>query len=180
MSMLEAETEHAELRLAELESTEAVGAALARALPLGDAALERGAAVLHLRGELGAGKTTVVRCLLRALGVTGPVRSPSYTLVETYELPALICIHVDLYRLRSAEEVWDLGLRDQAVPNRLFLIEWPEQGGAAVPAPDLEVALAYEAVGRRARLRAASALGRCWLANLLRDTSLSPYLINLT
>ncbi len=180
MTMLEAQSEHAELRLADLESTEAVGAALARALPQGDAVLARGAAVLHLRGDLGTGKTALARSLLRALGVSGPVRSPTYTLVETYELPALTGIHVDLYRLRSAEEVFDLGLRDQALPHRLFLIEWPEQGGAAVPAPDLDVALAYDGAGRRARVRAASGLGQRWLANLLLDASLSPYLINLT
>ena len=78
--------------------TTSLGAALARAL---QGAVVSGA-VLHLRGELGSGKTTCARSLLHALGVTGTVRSPTYTLVDTYSLPSLNCVHVDLYRLRSS------------------------------------------------------------------------------
>jgi tRNA threonylcarbamoyladenosine biosynthesis protein TsaE len=86
--------------------TAALGQALARSLP---GAVRTGGAVLYLHGELGAGKTTCVRSLLRALGVTGLVRSPTYTLVETYPLATLTCVHVDLYRLQSLTEVDELG-----------------------------------------------------------------------
>src|SRR5580700_11242844 len=104
-----------EIHLEGSVATESLGQALARSLP---DALRRGAAaggagaVLYLQGELGAGKTTCVRSLLRALGVTGLVRSPTYTLVETYILADLTCVHVDLYRLRAATEIEELGLRD--------------------------------------------------------------------
>lgn len=156
--------------------TEHLGAALARSFPhpanLG--------AVLYLQGELGAGKTTCVRSLLRALGVTRAVRSPTYTLVETYTADALTCIHVDLYRLSGAGEAEGLGLRDLAGPGSLFLIEWPEKGGAAVPQPDLDLRLDYQGDGRGARLAGLTALGAAWLENLGHDASLTPYVSNIT
>ncbi len=168
---------NAAFALREAAATTALGAALARALPRPTAAA---GTVLHLHGDLGAGKTTSVRGLLQALGVTGKVRSPTYTLVETYLPAGLTCLHVDLYRLGSALEVEELGLREQAQPGSLFLIEWPEKGGQAVPQPDLELALAYAGAGRRAELRARTATGEAWLKNLELDSSLSTYLLNLT
>ena len=152
--------------------TEALGRALARALPkaVGAAAPEAGA-VLYLSGELGAGKTTCVRSLLRALGVAGLVRSPTYTLVETYPLTGLTCVHVDLYRLQSLDEVDELGLRDWAGAGCLMLVEWPERGGAALPAADLELLLNYAGDARQARAQAKSPLGADWLGNL--DTTLA-------
>jgi tRNA threonylcarbamoyladenosine biosynthesis protein TsaE len=154
--------------------TEALGAALARSFP-GVAA-----AVLHLRGELGAGKTTLVRSFLRALGIAGLVRSPTYTLVEPYLVDRAMFVHVDLYRLRSPGDLDDLGLRDYSVPGNLLLIEWPERGGPAVPPPDLDLQLRYEDAGRAASLLGRSSLGHFWLEKLGRDTSLLPYLSNLT
>lgn len=121
------------------------------------------AGVLHLHGELGAGKTTLVRSLLQALGVRGRVRSPTYTLVDTYELAHLRCVHVDLYRLRSGFEVQELGLREMLVPGTLMLIEWPERGGALVPPADLELTLAYAGEGRELSLAATSAVGDEWV-----------------
>jgi tRNA threonylcarbamoyladenosine biosynthesis protein TsaE len=171
-----------EMNLADSGMTELLGRALAHALP-GAAQTGSGApagAVLYLHGELGAGKTTCVRSLLRALGAAGPVRSPTYTLVETYRLGAWTCVHVDLYRLQSAVEVDELGLRDLIGPGCLMLIEWPEKGGAAVPPTDVELTLVYEGNGRQARLCAATELGNDWLRNLGLDTSLSFYLSNLT
>jgi tRNA threonylcarbamoyladenosine biosynthesis protein TsaE len=162
-----------DLNLADSSVTEALGQALGRSLP-------GAAAVVHLRGELGAGKTTCVRSLLRALGVTGLVRSPTYALVETYSLDALTCVHVDLYRLQTLTEVDELGLRDLVGPGHLLLVEWPERGGAAVPPADLDLALQYAGEGRQARLRAATAVGSEWLENLGRDRSLSFYVSNLT
>jgi len=169
------------INLADSGATEALGQALARALPpMGAAASAGGGVVLYLRGELGAGKTTCVRALLRTLGVTGLVRSPTYTLVETYVLAGLTCIHVDLYRLQSLSEIDELGLRDLVGPGALLLVEWPEKGGAALPAADLEIGLSYVGEARQATLTAATALGGKWLEDLGRNTSLSFYVSNLT
>lgn len=184
-----------DLNLAGSTATELLGQALARSLPgpphrgaaPGDAAAGTGAAaaagsgaVLYLQGELGAGKTTCVRSLLRALGVAGLVRSPTYTLVETYPLADLTCIHVDLYRLRAALEIEELGLRDLVGPGCLLLVEWPEKGAAALPPADLTLTLQYAGDARTAQLHAATALGRTWLGNLGHDTSLRSYVFNLT
>jgi tRNA threonylcarbamoyladenosine biosynthesis protein TsaE len=156
--------------------TALLGAALAGALPrpakLG--------AVLYLQGELGAGKTTCVRSLLRAFGVTGLVRSPTYTLIETYAAGALTCVHIDLYRLSGEAEAEGLGLRDLAGPECLILVEWPEKGGAAVPRPDVELGLAYAGDGRLARLASLTVSGGHWLKNLGDDTRLTPYVSNKT
>ncbi|HEY2634199.1 MAG TPA: tRNA (adenosine(37)-N6)-threonylcarbamoyltransferase complex ATPase subunit type 1 TsaE [Steroidobacteraceae bacterium] len=137
-------------------------------------------AVVYLQGELGAGKTTCVRSLLRSLGVTGLVRSPTYTLVETYHVATLTCVHVDLYRLQSLTEVDELGLRDQVGPASLLLVEWPERGRGALPPADLTVDLGYAGDARLAGLSAETTLGIQWLENLGRDRSLSSYVSNLT
>ena len=162
-----------DLNLPDSSVTEALGRALARSLPdvVRTGAAQTGA-VLYLKGELGAGKTTCVRSLLRALGVTGLVRSPTYTLVETYPLATLTCVHVDLYRLQSLTEVDELGLRDLMGPGSLIMVEWPERGGAAVPPADLELTLLYAGEARQASLSAKTKLGTEWQENLGRDGSL--------
>jgi len=165
-----------ELNLADAEATDSLGEVLARAFP----GAVRGCAVLYLRGELGAGKTTCARSLLRALGVGGLIRSPTFTLLESYRPGAVTCIHVDLYRLHSPAEVEELGLRDQLNPDCLMLIEWPEKGGEAVPAADLELTLEYAHSGRRATLRARTPLGIEWLDLLRQNTRLVSYVSNLT
>ena len=157
-------------------ATEALGQALARALP-GEPA--RGG-VLYLQGDLGTGKTTCARSLLRALGVTGLVRSPTYTLVETYAVSDLNCIHVDLYRLQAPAEVEELGAREWSGPGCLLLVEWPDRGVGALPPADLKLDLRYAGNGREARLCTATPLGSAWLANLGSDTSLSFYVSNIT
>jgi tRNA threonylcarbamoyladenosine biosynthesis protein TsaE len=170
-----------ELNLADTGATEALGRALARSLPEAVRAEATGTgAVVHLRGELGAGKTTCVRSLLRTLGVTGLVRSPTYTLVETYTLAALTCVHVDLYRLQADTEVDELGLRDLVGPGCLMLVEWPEKGGVPLPPADLDLTLRYAGEGRQAGLRAQTPMGIQWMTNLGRDTSLSSYVSNIT
>ena len=170
-----------DFNLADSSATDALGEALARAFA-GTAPAAGGptGGVLYLQGDLGAGKTTCARSLLRALGVVGLVRSPTYTLVETYELVGLTCIHVDLYRLQSLTEVDELGLRDLVGPSCLLLVEWPDRGGAALPLADLAVALNYASEGRQARVTGHSPLGSSWLENLGSDTSLRGYLSNLT
>jgi tRNA threonylcarbamoyladenosine biosynthesis protein TsaE len=170
-----------DLNLTDCGATEVLGQALALtlagAIRSGAAA---GGAVLYLQGDLGAGKTTCARSLLRALGVVGPIRSPTYTLVENYELASLTCIHVDLYRLQTRAEIEELGLRDLVGPGCLLLVEWPERGGAALPPADLELALNYAGDGRQARLTPRTALGSRCLENLGSDTSLRSYVSNLT
>jgi len=165
-----------ELALVDTAATEALGTALAQAFPGAD----RGFAVLYLEGELGAGKTTCTRSLLRGLGVVGLIRSPTFTLVEVYRLGTLTCVHVDLYRVQGPIEVDELGLRDYLTPDCLLLIEWPEKGGRAVPAADLELTLQYAQGGRRGGLKAHTAFGIEWLNDLRLDSRLASYVFNLT
>ena len=164
-----------ELPLPDATATEALGAALARAYRAGS-----GGATLYLHGELGAGKTTCVRGLLRTLGVGGAIRSPTYTLVEAYSPGGMTCLHVDLYRLQGPPEVDELGLRDYLGADCLLLVEWPEKGGGAVPPADLDLILTHQGDSRGARLAAATPRGRSWLQMLSSDTRLTPYLSNLT
>ena len=162
-------------------ATETLGAALARAFPGAAAGAGTSAgAIFHLSGELGSGKTTCARSLLHALGVTAPVRSPTYTLVDTYSVADLTCVHVDLYRVQTTLEVEELGLRDMTGPGYLMLIEWPEKGGTAVPRADLILQLLYAGEARAARLNAGSEVGAAWLGKLAIDTSLNLYVSNLT
>jgi tRNA threonylcarbamoyladenosine biosynthesis protein TsaE len=129
------------------------------------AALEPGTTV-WLQGGLGAGKTTLMRGVLRALGHTGPVRSPTFTLVEPYNPPNLPIYHFDLYRLSSESEWRELGFDEMFDGRAVCLLEWPEHGGDAVPAPDLAIRLERCADGplddprRTLRLRAHGERGR--------------------
>jgi tRNA threonylcarbamoyladenosine biosynthesis protein TsaE len=143
------------------DDTEAFGGQLAKLRPL-----EAGLLVIELSGDLGAGKTTLVRGFLHECGVGAPVRSPTYTLVETYPLGSTTFVHLDLYRLRDPSELENLGLRDWAEPGYVWLIEWPERGAGRLPAGDLSVRLSaqehdhlIEAVGR-------TPTGVAWLAAL--------------
>lgn len=130
------------MHLADAQATEAAGAALARALSA------YAGAVIYLHGDLGAGKTTLARGFLHALGVTGAVRSPTYTLIEPYAVEGRSIVHMDLYRLVDPAEWWGLGL-DAWPPDRsLWLVEWPERAAALLPAPTLQVRLALCGQGR--------------------------------
>lgn len=106
--------------------------------------------LVFLRGTLGAGKTTLVRGLLRAAGHQGAVKSPTFTLVEEYALPGLTLYHFDLYRLTSPDELEWFGFRDYLRSDSLCLIEWPERGGDTLPAPDFSIELELDLPGRAA------------------------------
>jgi tRNA threonylcarbamoyladenosine biosynthesis protein TsaE len=138
-------------------ATRAVGAALAGGVTTG--------VVIHLLGDLGAGKTTLARGLIQALLPETRVKSPTYALAEEYRLPWGLLLHWDLYRLADPEELDFLGLREQAGQAAL-LIEWPDRGGQRVPPADLTVRLTPEADGRRIELEATTALGRRCLDGL--------------
>lgn len=146
-----------ELHLRDPDATGALGARLAvtQVMP----------AIVHLRGELGAGKSTLARAWLRALGVTGTIRSPTYTLVERYPLPGGgEALHLDLYRIAGAGELEFLALDD--VVQALWLVEWPERGGGMLPAADLRIDLAVAGNGRVALLSGSSPIGSAWLGRL--------------
>lgn len=130
-----------EARAATAGETAALGAALARAVTP--------PCVIAVEGPLGAGKTTLVRGFLRARGHAGVVRSPSYTLLESYALDGATVHHLDLYRLFDPEELEQLGVRDLATADAIWLIEWPRRGGGFLPPFDWYIRIEVEADGRR-------------------------------
>lgn len=139
-------------------------ATVALAQRLAPALLDGG--VVFLRGELGAGKTTFARALLRALGVGERVKSPTYSLLERYAVNGHAAFHLDLYRIADAGELEWLGLDELDEPETLVLVEWSERGAGALPAADLDVALEHAGSGRTARLVPISARSRRWLDRL--------------
>jgi len=149
------------------EDTEAFGAWLASTRPAGEAL-----AVVYLIGELGAGKTTLARGYLRACGVAGPVRSPTYSLLEIYDTPGLSILHADLFRVQNAAELDGIGLREWARPAFLWLVEWPERGAGHLPQPDLSVGLSAGTAGHEINVTAGTALGVRWL-NALSNPALA-------
>jgi tRNA threonylcarbamoyladenosine biosynthesis protein TsaE len=150
-----------DLILPDEAATACAGAALARGL----SDMPSQYLLLALSGELGSGKTTLARALLRELGVTGTIRSPTFTLVEPYETPRGPVHHLDLYRLApGAAALEGLGYRDLRGQPGLVLVEWPERAGAALGRPDIAVRLAHEGSARRVSLTAAGESGRGWLA----------------
>jgi tRNA threonylcarbamoyladenosine biosynthesis protein TsaE len=165
-----------DMNLPDSGATETLGRALALTLP--DTATA--GAVVYLQGDLGTGKTTTARSMLHSLGVVGKVRSPTYTLIDTYLLPRVACVHIDLYRVQSLSEVEELGIRDLSGPGSLMLIEWPEKGAGVIPLADLILMLDYAGEARRVVVTPGSSFGENWVAKLLQDTSLRPYVSNLT
>jgi tRNA threonylcarbamoyladenosine biosynthesis protein TsaE len=120
-------------------------------------------AAVYLSGDLGAGKTTWARGFLAACGVTSVVRSPTYTLVELYDLGAVTVLHLDLYRLQDESELEALGLRDWAQPGYLWLIEWPERAAGRLPPADLGVRLRTSRTDHEITVAAQTVLGADWL-----------------
>jgi tRNA threonylcarbamoyladenosine biosynthesis protein TsaE len=133
------------------QDTVALGEWLAQRCPSGT--------VVYLQGELGVGKTTLVRGLLRGLGYRGAVKSPTFTLVEPYELAGRRVYHFDLYRLASPEELDYIGVRDYFDGEAMCLVEWPERGAGALGPADLAIILTYAGEHRRVRLEAKTRRG---------------------
>ncbi|KAB7780630.1 tRNA (adenosine(37)-N6)-threonylcarbamoyltransferase complex ATPase subunit type 1 TsaE [Xanthomonas sp. LMG 12460] len=150
------------LFLLDSEATERLGRVLAATRPA--------QAAVHLHGDLGAGKSTLARALLRALGVQGAIRSPTYTLVERYPLADGEAWHLDLYRIGVAGELDFLGLDEGGAT--LWLVEWPERGGDVLAPADLDVRLAVRGDGRLVALQARTEVGTAWLAQLVQQADL--------
>ena len=145
-----------DLKLPDEAATLRMGASLAAGIAPGR--------VLHLRGELGAGKTTLARGLLRALGYTGRIKSPTYSLVELYPLSRLNLYHFDFYRFEDREEWLASGFREYFNPQSACIVEWPERAGDLLASPDVEVHLRIEGEQRRAKVDAHSPAGSSWLS----------------
>lgn len=147
--------QHLTTYLPDESATAALGAALARAIAPG--------LVIHLHGDLGAGKTALTRALLHAAGHVGHVKSPTYTLSEPYRIRLggreVNVIHFDLYRMASPEEFLDAGFRESFNSHNICIVEWPEKAEPVLPAPDLNVLLSVAGEGRDVELQALSDLG---------------------
>ena len=118
---------------------------------------------IHLKGDLGAGKTALVRALLRQCNISGRIKSPSYALLESYEVSNLYFYHLDFYRFSENADWLDAGFRDLFKNNALILIEWPERAGNLLSDPDLLIELSYAGLGRIVTLSAYSEKGLSWI-----------------
>jgi tRNA threonylcarbamoyladenosine biosynthesis protein TsaE len=158
------------LSLASAQATEELGAGLAHILALAHR-VRGNACIIYLRGDLGAGKTTLARGFLRGLGYVGRVKSPTYTLVETYRVEDARVFHFDLYRLVDPEELDYIGFRDYVDDRSILLIEWPEHGLGVLPQDDLRIEMTFagDSIADEARscqLTAHSVLGEGILVRL--------------
>lgn len=141
-----------EIIVTSAEAMEKLGSCLASCL--------EGVCLVNLRGDLGAGKTTLVQGILKGLGHAGPAKSPTFSLVEPYELGGKTIFHFDLYRLKDPEELEFMGIRDYFEQSALVLVEWPEKGAGVLPPADADIILARTQDGRSITWEAYSPAGK--------------------
>jgi len=146
------------LYLADEQAMTDFGARIAR--------VTQGHGLIFLEGDLGAGKTTLSRGVIRGLGHVGAVKSPTFTLVEPYEIGDMRAFHFDLYRLVDPEELEFLGIRDYFEDDALCLIEWPQKGAGFLPKPDLTITIAPHDSGRSLKILPQGSRGESWCAAL--------------
>jgi tRNA threonylcarbamoyladenosine biosynthesis protein TsaE len=146
------------INLPDAEATDVLGERLAASLPAADTPC-----VILLQGELGAGKSTLARSLIRSLGHTGTVPSPTYTLLEPYKISGRRVYHADLYRIGDPEELEYLGWSD--LQDALLLVEWPERAPGLLQAADLKIKIGFDGEGRIASLESLSPCGDAILAH---------------
>lgn len=135
------------------------------------ARITAGHGLIFLEGDLGAGKTTLSRGIIRGLGHIGAVKSPTFTLVEPYEIGDIRAFHFDLYRLVDPEELEFLGIRDYFEDDALCLIEWPQKGAGFLPKPDLTITIGAQNGGRSLILTPQGSRGESWCAALALETN---------
>ena len=153
-------------------ATLALGTALADALRSMSEELQTRGMVIGVAGELGSGKTTLTRAVLRRLGVVGAVKSPTFALLEPYEVSRLHLYHFDFYRFKNSHEFVESGFSDFFGPGNICLVEWPERAGKYLPPADLDVQLAVVDMGRSAAIGANTEIGERCLHQM--RTSLAP------
>ena len=142
-----------EIYLEDPKATAAIGVKLSKAI--GDRRL-----VVYLQGDLGAGKTALCQSIIKSYGHDGRVKSPTYTLLEPYELPNVLIYHFDLYRLADPEELEFIGIRDLVSENALFLVEWPDKGIGFLPDADLKLNMTVQSPGRMLYIQGISDCGK--------------------
>lgn len=146
------------LYLADEQAMSDFGARIAR--------ITQGHGLIFLEGNLGMGKTTLSRGIIRGLGHAGAVKSPTFTLVEPYEIGDIRAFHFDLYRLVDPEELEFLGIRDYFEDDALCLIEWPDKGAGFLPKPDLTITISPQDSGRSLKILSQGSRGEVWCAAL--------------
>ncbi|MGE8190434.1 tRNA (adenosine(37)-N6)-threonylcarbamoyltransferase complex ATPase subunit type 1 TsaE [Pseudomonas sp. NPDC086278] len=151
------------LYLADEEAMTAFGARIAKTT--------EGHGLIFLEGDLGAGKTTLSRGIIRGLGHVGAVKSPTFTLVEPYEIGDIRAFHFDLYRLVDPEELEYLGIRDYFDDDALCLIEWPQKGAGFLPKPDLTITISPQDSGRSLKILSQGSRGAAWCAALALESN---------
>jgi tRNA threonylcarbamoyladenosine biosynthesis protein TsaE len=157
------------LALPDAQATSLFGQALGHAVQRHLEVVRSQGLQLNLSGDLGAGKTSLVRSMLKTLGVTGPVKSPTFALLEPYSVSSLDFYHFDFYRFADPNEFGSSGFRDLFGPGRICAIEWPERAGPRLPTADLSIALSLNGDGRVASITAASQLGQACLTSALEE-----------
>ena len=151
------------LYLADEQAMSDFGARIAR--------ITQGHGLIFLEGNLGMGKTTLSRGIIRGLGHVGAVKSPPFTLVEPYEIGDVRAFHFDLYRLVDPEELEFLGIRDYFEDDALCLIEWPDKGAGFLPKPDLTITISPQDSGRSLTILSQGSRGEAWCAALALETN---------